>query len=189
MDFIHVLRNNQDSYIFYANGAYYQDEDCECLLFPSKDKRNWNGWQHELFKPGDIITYDKGYLRMVKVLGNFKGVDAYGIERDGLLFSNWRYATEEEKEMFYKIFDSYYKDDDGGTVSGEIKEIRVKDAIKKDSKIVLPVTKEGNDFDRDTIANKIYSKLDDIFCKLSELKELHNDFTDVVNLLNKLPDE
>lgn len=32
-------------------------EKGECLLFPSKENRDWNGWQKVLFKEGHFITY------------------------------------------------------------------------------------------------------------------------------------
>ena len=31
-------------------------EKGECLLFPSSEHRNWDGWQYTLFKPGHFIT-------------------------------------------------------------------------------------------------------------------------------------
>ena len=33
------------------------NEKGECLLFPSKENRDWNGWQKMLFKEGHFITY------------------------------------------------------------------------------------------------------------------------------------
>lgn len=199
VNFIHTKTSRGNDCTFFDDGKFNSDEDCDCLLFPSKNKRDWLGWQHELFKEGDIVTYDKGYLRIVKVTGNFTGIDAYGIERTGLLFSNWRYATDEEKDMFYKIYDTYYKDDSGGTISDSVKEIKVKEAIKKDSRIELPVTKVGNDYDLDKSISRIYSLLDEILDKLGELqsrfeealdvkKEIHKDFKEVVEIIHKLED-
>lgn len=154
VNFIHTETSQGNDCTFLADGKFNPNEDSECLLFPSKDKRDWLGWQHELFKKGDIVAYDKGNI--VKVIDSVTGVDAYGIERQGLLFSNWRYATEEEKDMFYSIFDSC-NEDDGGTISAGIKET----------------------FD------KINFLLDSILDKLGSLQEIHNDFQEVIKLLSK----
>lgn len=173
MDFIHTKTSRGYDCTFFEDGKFKSNEDAECLLFPSKDKRDWLGWQHELFKKGDIVAYDKGNI--VKVIDSVTGIDAYGIERQGLLFSTWRYATEEEKDMFYSIFDSC-NEDDGDTASD----------------IRLPTPSTGNDFDFD----KINLLLDGILDKLGSLqeifekaldskKDIHNDFQEVIKLLSK----
>lgn len=189
VNFIHTKTSQGNDYTFLSDGKFNPNEDCECLLFPSKTKRDWLGWQHELFKKGDIVAYDKGNI--VKVIDSITGIDAHGIERQGLLFSNWRYATEEEKYTFYSIFDSC-NEDDGGTTSPEIKEIKVKKANIESSDIELPTPSIGNDFDFDKINFLLDSILDklgslqEIFEKaLDSKKDIHNDFQEVIKLLSK----
>lgn len=171
VDFIHIKNSQDNDCTLFNDGKFGPYDDCECVLFPSKNKKDWLGWQHELFKKGDIVAYDKGNI--VKVIDSVTGVDAYGIERQGLLFSDWRYATEEEKYTFYSIFDSC-NEDDGDTTSD----------------IKLPTPSTGNDFDFDKITLLLDSILDklgslqEMFEKaLASKKDIHNDFQEVIKLL------
>lgn len=188
-DFIHIKNSQGNDCTLFSDGKFGPYDDCECVLFPSKDKRDWLNWQHELFKKGDIVAYDKGNI--VKVIDSVTGIDAYGIERQGLLFSNWRYATDEEKDMYYSIFDSYNVDY-SGTTSARIKEIKAKKTNIESSNIKPPTPSIGNDFDFD----KINFLLDSILDKLGSLqemfekalaskKDIHNDFQEVIKLLSE----
>lgn len=55
-------QNTQD--IAFTSEGYYMlpvFEDCECMIFPSKDQRDWSKF-HRPFKDGDILTSDKGNI-------------------------------------------------------------------------------------------------------------------------------
>lgn len=87
--------------------------DCECMIFPSKDQRDWSKFQGP-FKDGDIVVNQKGkpfILKSYDLLKNkvcsYCGIDCWGDFR--LSSEDWtaarhvRYATEEEKA---KLFDA-----------------------------------------------------------------------------------
>ena len=48
--------------VFYEDGRYRvfnQDNNGECLLFPSKENKTWDFWQQSLFKRGDFVYDDE----------------------------------------------------------------------------------------------------------------------------------
>lgn len=48
--------------VFYEDGRYRvsnQDNNGECLLFPSKENKTWDFWQQSLFKCGDFVYDDE----------------------------------------------------------------------------------------------------------------------------------
>ena len=52
---------NDGIYTFNRDGCYYGCiEESECILFPSKENRDWNKFQKP-FKDGDILTYTGNY--------------------------------------------------------------------------------------------------------------------------------
>lgn len=87
----------------------------ECMLFPSKDQRDWSKW-HRPFVDGDIIAYTFWYKPTIYIYhengthntsyyaayssenNKFYGEGALASNRDGL-----RFATEDEKQ---KLFDA-----------------------------------------------------------------------------------
>lgn len=50
-------KQNTEEITFTSEGYYMLPvfDDCECMLFPSKDQRDWNEFQGH-FKDGDIIV-------------------------------------------------------------------------------------------------------------------------------------
>lgn len=57
-------KQNTQEITFTSEGYYMLPvfDDCECMLFPSKDQRDWNKF-HRPFKNGDIVTWkDRGSL-------------------------------------------------------------------------------------------------------------------------------
>ena len=110
-----------DIYGHYKIAAY---KNSECLLFPSKENRNWNNFIP--FKDGDIIFEDRFHsICIFKKEGSIKGtVDYYtGMSFGGFYvkdeknidehfgdISYYRFATEEEKQKLFKaIKDNGYK--------------------------------------------------------------------------------
>ena len=56
-----VCAQNYTTLTFNVYGQYFKDIDnAECLLFPSKENRDWNTFQRP-FKDGDILTYTGNY--------------------------------------------------------------------------------------------------------------------------------
>lgn len=92
----------------------------ECVLFPSKDQRDWSKFQRS-FKDGDIVVNQRGkpfILKFYDLLKNnvcsYCGIDCSGNFRlsseDWTFARHVRYATEEEKaRLFQAIKDNGYK--------------------------------------------------------------------------------
>ena len=109
-----TVKDNEDiPTSFYANGT--QRKYGECMLFPSKDNRDWNTFQRP-FNDGDILVSSLGNPFIFKKLNEFNNSVAYCALNcyDGascIVFDtdNWteikgcRLATEEEKQ---KLFDA-----------------------------------------------------------------------------------
>ena len=110
---------------FNNNGAYFQLDNAECLLFPSKENRDWSKFQRP-FKDGDILAYDNKmpYMSTVYIYrSNDKWNTSYYVAVDssgefyndgkGALNSNCdrvRLATKEERErLFQAIKDHGYR--------------------------------------------------------------------------------
>lgn len=110
---IEVATSCNSIYLFYPDGkynTYYSNS--ECLLFPSKDQRDWNKFQRP-FKDGDIVANDTGWIGItsggkinsfiptycvIKPNGEF---EAYFDKKGTWQFS--RLATGEEMQ---KLFDA-----------------------------------------------------------------------------------
>lgn len=103
-------KHNTFSELFTKNGYLFFDiSDAECMLFPSKDQRDWSKW-HGYFKEGDIVISDKGDIHLLRTsdssycayreswqgLPKFDSTITTSVKAD-------RYATEEEKQ---KLFDA-----------------------------------------------------------------------------------
>lgn len=128
-------KQNTQEIIFTSEGYYMFPvfNDCECVLFPSKDQRDWSKFQRP-FKDGDIIFTHANCLKVG--LGNTwisifqekrnggvatyvdyaeDGSGFYVDEDKGFLCMNedimcQRLATEEEKEKLFKaIKDNGYR--------------------------------------------------------------------------------
>lgn len=109
---------------FYNDGKYFQMDNSECLLFPSKDQRDWSKFQQH-FKDGDIISNGR-YVAIFHKTGKpencvnsnvvyyhcwynnkytynkFKAKIDFGIG----IIEEYKYATEKEKQ---KLFDAIKK--------------------------------------------------------------------------------
>lgn len=104
---------------FHNNGTYFQMDNSECLLFPSKDQRDWSKFQRP-FKDGDILISgleDNPFIfKRINGLGNAQCYCAISCFGQLILNNdNWtcikgcRLATEEEKsKLFQAIKDNGY---------------------------------------------------------------------------------
>ena len=105
---IEVLDKNNVPRIFSSDGTY--NIHGECMLFPSKDNRDWN--KFTIFKKGDVLITDlnspfifNGEISDKGLCGSYCGIDTAGIfwkisERWAYI-SDVRRATEEEKTTFF----------------------------------------------------------------------------------------
>lgn len=74
-EYIYIETNQGVRNMFYQNGQYYDYPSSECLLFPSKDQRDWNVWKEEqdkkksnTIKEGDYcIDLNKEMYRIVSI--------------------------------------------------------------------------------------------------------------------------
>lgn len=120
---IHIRDKKGNKYNFTQQGTYFPSMG-ECLLFPSKDQRDWSKYQRP-FVNGDIITSKEGgialfshtqtrfdcsnvvyYHCLFYPSQTFKLGLNYGIG----CVSDCRLATEEEKQKLFQVFkDRGYK--------------------------------------------------------------------------------
>lgn len=114
-------KQNTQEIIFTSEGYYMLPvfNDCECILFPSKDQRDWSKFQRP-FKDGDIVVIlcnsGNTWISIFKKRGAFGLVETYvDYAEDGSdFYSNGvelcnkkdidiqRLANEEEKEKLFK---------------------------------------------------------------------------------------
>ena len=114
---IKVYDNNANDYNFYHDGSYVKTG--ECMLFPSKENRDWNTFQKP-FEDGDIIS-SGSYIAIFHKFGkpksceydkviyyhcwcyqngkDFKFKKDFGIGRD----TEYKFATDKEKQKLFDI--------------------------------------------------------------------------------------
>jgi hypothetical protein len=93
-----------DGMFHWFNKCGQMNRNGECMLYPSRDVRSWDGWQKVLFKPGDIIAVD-AYGTDTKRISLFvyaDGDEAYNSlgRRLSVDISKARYATKSEAGFF-----------------------------------------------------------------------------------------
>lgn len=77
----------------------------ECVLFPSRGHKDWDGWQSVLFRPGDIIAGDTAPAPNTKKVaiyvyaGDGYAYNALGV-RITVELGGMRYATKTEAKFF-----------------------------------------------------------------------------------------
>lgn len=145
---------------FRKEGSLYKGG--ECMLFPSKDQRDWFKW-HRPFKDGDILTFmfwrkPTIYIYRENGTHNTSYYAAYSSENNkfygdgtGALASNrddLRFATEEEKQ---KLFDVLKKE--GYKWDAEKKELKTLQSFKdgdivatNDGKYIAIIENNGGEY-------------------------------------------
>lgn len=112
-DSIIKVSNKTGVYSFAKDGTYTRAIDAECLLFPSKDNRDWSTFQRP-FKDGDIVATSSGawigittggksgeFMPTYCVITGDGEFEVYFNKKETWQFH--RLATEEEKA---KLFDT-----------------------------------------------------------------------------------
>lgn len=114
---IHCRTSKGEPHYFYPDGKY--EREGECVLFPSKEQRDWSKFQIP-FKFGDIIAmYNEPYQHTnIGIFNTYTYDDYINVictncadsneikimdEQDGWNKQGVRYATEEEKEFFFNL--------------------------------------------------------------------------------------
>ena len=57
---VRLIDSNGIFHVFTTTGCYDTHKDAECLLFPSKDQRDWNVWKEEQDKKKQTCKYNVG---------------------------------------------------------------------------------------------------------------------------------
>lgn len=138
--------NTSDTKLIYSDGRFTIDG--ECIIFPSKEKRNWSTF-HRPFEDGDILTNERGSIFIYKgpMYYNKKLADFYcGFRISDVAFvpklfkdkhfgdvSECRFATEKEKQKLLTIIreSGYNWDPETKTLEKSIKpKFKVGDRIR-----------------------------------------------------------
>ena len=139
-------KQNTQEIAFTSEGYYMLPvfENCECMIFPSKDQRDWSKFQRP-FKDGDIVTWkDRGSLvafiykeRINNALVRHHFAlytGSLGTLTNGeisLVESEIVFATEEEKaKLFDAIKENGYKWNAGTKTLEKLPRFKVGDRIK-----------------------------------------------------------
>ena len=101
-----------------SDGKLFNKFDGECILFPSREQRDWSKFKHTCeFKDGDIVATNSGLKVFIlqRPKSDLQGNChiGYDFETKEFFFSRERFdrlATEEEKQkLFYAIKERGYK--------------------------------------------------------------------------------
>lgn len=140
-------KQNTQEITFTSNGYYMLPvfDDCECMIFPSKDQRDWSKFQRP-FKDGDIVATNSGcFIGIIKVknnmqVGTYCAIDYrdYFKVNPDYVFS--RFATKEEKQ---KLFDAIKENGYNWNAETKALEKLVEPKFKVGDKIKLKSGKIG----------------------------------------------
>lgn len=150
-------KQNMQEITFTCDGYYMLPvfDTCECMIFPSKDQRDWSKFQRPfLFKDGDVVSTINGkWLGIIKKPVGGVVYETYITVFDGaFVYTNnmcgfERLATEDEKQkLFQTIKDNGYKWDNESKVLKKLIKPKFKvgdKIIPKDSNICVPVKITG----------------------------------------------
>jgi hypothetical protein len=111
-----VATKNHGRYEFNEFGQYYDITNSECLLFPSKENRDWSTFQRP-FKDGDVAISNSGDIHLLRTENSSYCAYRESWRRlpvfDSTITTSVeivRLATEKEKEMLFQaIKDAGYK--------------------------------------------------------------------------------
>lgn len=149
MDFSHYpirTTTNNNYYYFTKEGCYETEGTPECLLFPSKDQRDWSKYQRP-FKDGDILTTKLGsifiyhYSKLEEMSNKsiccahiaINPTDKTILNNDefSTYMSMCSFATEEEKQkLFQTIKDNGYCWDEETNTLKQLTKFKVGDRIR-----------------------------------------------------------
>ena len=135
-------KQNTQEIAFTSEGYYMLPvfDDCECMIFPSKDQRDWSKFQRP-FKDGDIVVSEKGDIHLLRTSNSsycaFR--EQWKNKFDCTITTSIkvaRLATEEEKQKLFKaIKDNGYKWDPESKTLEKLPKFKVGDEISKRNSI------------------------------------------------------
>ena len=110
-------QNTQD--ISFTSEGYYMlpvFDNCECMIFPSKDQRDWSKFQRP-FREGDVVISDSGDIHLLRTKDSsycaYRRIFKYLFEFDSTITTGVkvaRFAAEEERQKLFKVIkDNGYK--------------------------------------------------------------------------------
>ena len=140
------VKHNNVGWCFTSKGQYLNIEGSECLLFPSKDQRDWNKFQKP-FKDGDILTTKLGTIFIYRsskleemssklkcyahIAINFTDKPILYDDEFAPYMSMCSFATEEEKQkLFQAIKDNGYCWDEETNTLKQLTKFKVGDRIR-----------------------------------------------------------
>ncbi len=93
------------------DGYGRMDPNGECLLFPSRDRHDWEEWQEVLFRPNDVVSCDERVFIYVGTV-HYNVFSTYNMmAADGkqllLPVTKCQFATPRETEKFFKTMKSH----------------------------------------------------------------------------------
>lgn len=102
-----VLDSDDNCCTFTKYGKIFKNhKDVECVLFPSKEHKTWDDWQSVLFQVGDVVINQKYQNRemliIIKKYDNTFTLQNSDCTVSNVVINNYRYATPEEREQFFK---------------------------------------------------------------------------------------
>lgn len=123
-DYPIITTNGEYSATFTEKGCYYTGADAKCLLFPSKDQRDWSKftapwYKKERFDPKTLQPFDKvivrGYIGeswACNIFSHIQQEDSFPYSC--ILDSNWKYCipyNEDTKHLVGTINEApeYYR--------------------------------------------------------------------------------
>lgn len=113
--------SNRYFYTFDKNGKYHTDAlNGECLLFPSKDNRDWETFKIKPeFKKGDFVVSEYGTIAILDNINDGGGITHISTRRidnyrtldttETIHMKDLRYATDEEKTILLNLISSNKK--------------------------------------------------------------------------------
>ena len=151
-------KQNTQEITFTSEGHYMLPvfDDCECMIFPSKDQRDWSKFEPPYeFKDGDVVATTNG-LWIGITTGGEKGkfIPTYCVIQSGDEFKaypdrkgEWafnRLATEEEKQkLFQAIKDNGYHWDAENKTLEKLPKFKIGDKIIKKNGLRVPFVITG----------------------------------------------
>ena len=128
---IRMFDSNANYYHFYHDGSYVKTG--ECLLFPSKENRDWSKFQRQ-FKDGDIIFTHANCLKVG--LGN-TWISIFKEYRNGGVDTYVDYSADGDKDFYARI------DGDKGFLCMEKDVLRQRLATEEEKQKLFDTIKEN----------------------------------------------
>ena len=164
--------NPHGSVSFTADGKVYCIGDSECLIFPSKEQRDWNVWKEEReaqqriaafnsFEDGDFLAFDKGNDNKDKWVFIYRKTNEQEVRGYACL------STYANGSIYVDTMDSYsyigYKEDANNLRYATVEERKT---LRRELKKQLKMQWNAEDKTIEIIPNKVEMSISSIEAKL-----------------------